>query len=318
MLHFTENDVRRLLPMQYAIERLRVAFRDYAEGRAQNQPRRRLILSGGSVLHSMAGAWGGWFGTKVYSTHPGHGAYFTFLLYNAQTAEPVAQFEANALGQIRTGAVSGLIADILLPEDHQIQVACIGTGFQAWTQLEALAAVRPLRTVEVFGRDANRRLRFAEEMEALLSVKVTAAESAEAAVAQADVVVTATSAKDPVLAEGIREGALVLAMGSNSAQRREIPEGLVRSALVVVDDKEACRIEAGDLLLAFADGDWDRVLELKNLVAGSVTKPHETRTIVFKSVGLGLEDVATAALVYERSARTTQAPEAGGPHHATH
>ena len=116
MIQFTEDDVVRLLPMTAAIESLRKAFTAYGNGEAQNQPRRRLILPTGAVLHSMAAAYGGYFGTKIYSTHPKHGAYFTFLLYDAATARPLAQFEANHLGQIRTGAASGLAADLLAPE----------------------------------------------------------------------------------------------------------------------------------------------------------------------------------------------------------
>ena len=115
MIQFTEDDVVRLLPMTAAIESLRKAFTAYGNGEAQNQPRRRLILPTGAVLHSMAAAFGGYFGTKVYSTHPKHGAHFTFLLYDADTRGRLAQFEANHLGQIRTGAASGLAADLLAP-----------------------------------------------------------------------------------------------------------------------------------------------------------------------------------------------------------
>src|SRR4051794_21348135 len=95
MLRITEDDVRRLLPMRDAIERLRVAFKDYAEGRAFNQPRRRLVLPAGATLHQLAGAWGDYFGTKVYSTHARYGAYFTVLLYDARDGHPLAEFEAN-------------------------------------------------------------------------------------------------------------------------------------------------------------------------------------------------------------------------------
>src|SRR4051812_31471127 len=130
MLTFTEEDVRKLLPMKEAVGRMREVFADFAAGRGQNQPRRRLALDTGAVLHSLAGAWGGYFGTKVYSTHPQHGAWFTVLLFEAASARPVAQFEGNWLGQIRTGAVSGVAADLLLPQ-RKVRVGCIGSGFQA-------------------------------------------------------------------------------------------------------------------------------------------------------------------------------------------
>jgi ornithine cyclodeaminase/alanine dehydrogenase-like protein (mu-crystallin family) len=112
MMHFTEEDVRGLLPMNEAIRYMREVFLALAKGEAQNQPRRRLALPSGSMLHSMAGSFGKYFGTKIYSTNPKHGAWFTFILYDAETAKPLAQFEANYLGQIRTGAASGVATDL--------------------------------------------------------------------------------------------------------------------------------------------------------------------------------------------------------------
>ena len=127
MIFITEDSVRRLLPMPVAIECLRSAFLAYERGEAQNQPRRRLILPTGSTLHSMAASYGKYFGTKVYSTNVKYGAYFTFLLYDSETAKPLAQFEANYLGQIRTGAVSGLAASLLAP-DKPLDVAFLGAA----------------------------------------------------------------------------------------------------------------------------------------------------------------------------------------------
>ncbi|MDZ4801661.1 MAG: ornithine cyclodeaminase family protein [Bryobacteraceae bacterium] len=305
MLRFTESDVRRLLPMRETIERLRVVFTDYASGRAQNQPRRRLVLPGGATLHQLAAAWGGYFGAKVYSTHVKHGAYFTVLLYDAETAKPLAEFEANHLGQIRTGAVSGLAADLLLPQGQRVDAACIGTGFQAHSQVAALAAVRTLSSLKVYSRSAEKRQNFAVEMRELLgaATEIREAESAEAAAEGAKVLITATWAKDPVIeASAVAKGTLVLAMGSNQPQRRELPAELVRNNIVVVEDTEACRVEAGDLLLAFDEADWSRVVELRSLVAGA-PPPATENTVVFKSVGMGLEDVGAAALIYERAVK---------------
>src|SRR5687768_13919035 len=107
MKFFSEDDVRRLLAMDEAIRLMRGVFNALRRGEAESQPRRRMCLASGATLHSMAGAWGGYFGTKVYSTHPAHGAHFHFILYKASTGEPLAIFDANHLGQIRTGAASG-------------------------------------------------------------------------------------------------------------------------------------------------------------------------------------------------------------------
>ncbi len=148
MLYLSEEDVRQLLPMRDAIGLMRSAFEALARGEAINQPRRRLILDTGATLHSMAGSYLNYFGTKFYSTHPRYGAHFYFVLYDAQTAEPLAWMEANHLGQIRTGAAGGYATDLLSnPEAETLGV--IGSGFQARTQVEAIRAVRPIKTVRV-------------------------------------------------------------------------------------------------------------------------------------------------------------------------
>ncbi len=293
ILQFTEADVQEMLPVPVAIDCLRAGFRAFGQGLVQNQPRRRLILPTGSVLHSMAASFGRYYGTKVYSTNVKHGAYFTFLLYDAETGRPLAQFEANHLGQIRTGAASGLAADLLTPR-KPIDVAVIGSGFQARTQLAALRAVRKTSRVRVWSRSAENRKRFAAES------NCDVAESAAHACDGADVIITATHAKDPVIpAEAVPHDALILAMGSNIANRREVPAETIKRARIVVDDIEQCKIEAGDLLLARIN--WNEVESLGELLAKDAKADPLGRLTVFKSVGIGLEDVAVAAYIYEKA-----------------
>lgn len=291
MLYLTESEVVELLPMPEAIRMMRLAFEALRKGEAQSQPRRRLILKTGSVLHSMAGAWGDYFGTKFYSTNPKHGAHFLFALYDAATAEPLALLEANHLGQIRTGAATGYATD-LLAAPHAATLGIIGSGFQARSQLEAVRAVRRIREVRAWSRNSERLNRFAAETGA------QAVSTAEEAVRGAEIVVTATNAKDPVLAaEWIAPGTHVNAVGSNIATRRELPAELVRAAaLIAADSIEQAKIEAGDLILADS---WANVVDLKDV------QPHydPSRITIFKSVGLGLEDVAAGAFVYEQARR---------------
>jgi alanine dehydrogenase len=289
MLYLTESDVRQLLPMTDCIRLMRSTFESLRDGTAQNQSRRRLILKTGSVLHSLAGACGDYFGTKFYSTNPKHGAHFLFALYHAGTAEPLALMEANHLGQIRTGAASGYATDLLANPQASV-LGVIGSGFQARAQVEAIRAVRPIREVRVWSRTPEKARRFAEEMGATVS------ESAEAAVRGADIVATATNSKDPVLeAEWIARGTHVNAMGSNVASRRELPPDLVRAAgVVAVDSLEQARIEAGDLILADS---WANVVELTDVRPGY----DPARITIFKSIGLGVEDVAAGAFVYEQA-----------------
>lgn len=223
--------MQRLLGMDDAIRRMREVFEALRHGEAINQPRRRLILPSGAVLHQLAGAWGGYFGTKIYSTHPKHGAHFHFMLYDAETGRPLAAFEANHLGQIRTGAASGYAADLLAREDVR-SLAIIGSGFQAETQLDAVATVRRFESVRVWSRSADKREHFAARHPGAI-----AARTAEDAVRGADVIVTATSSREPVLeSEWVQPGALILAMGSNQPNRRELPADLVKKAGYLVAD----------------------------------------------------------------------------------
>lgn len=289
MMTITEAEVRRLLPMSEAIEALRGAFAAWRDGEAQTQPRRRLLLPNGSCLHQLAASYRGYFGTKIYSTQPKHGAWFHVMLYDAETARPLAFLEADWLGQIRTGAATGLATDLLSPPTAS-RVAVIGSGYQAAGQLAAVRCVRPVTDVRVWSRNAANAAKFATEHDA------RAVATAEEAVRGADIVITATTAREPVLESAwVQDGALVNAVGSNQAKRREVPTELVqRAALIAVDSLEQAKLESGDLLLAGIDWNDPRLVELKD-----VTKAPPGVTL-FKSNGLGLEDVAVAALVYER------------------
>ena len=278
MIHISEDDVRRLLPMSEAVRLVREAFAELRAGRAVNQIRRRLTLPSGVGLHSMAASVGKYFGTKFYSTSS-TGYAFHFMLYSAETAQPLALFEANWLGQIRTGATSGVATDLLANPDAKV-LAVIGTGFQAASQIEAVRAVRPGIT----------------EVRSWSRSKQVNCTSAEDCVRGADVISTATWAKEPVLdAAWVKPGTHVNAVGSNYRTKRELHGELVRGAgILAVDALEAAQDEAGDLLMA--DVNWENVIELKDLTAS--WKPD--RMTVFKSVGLCLEDVAMAGYVYEQ------------------
>ena len=303
MLYLTEKDVRGLLPMADCIGLMQTAFQRLAAGEAINQPRRRLILPTGSVLHYMAASDGQYYGAKIYATNPRYGANFLFLLYRAADAEPLAILEANFLGQIRTGAASALATSFMAPADAAT-LAIIGSGFQAHTQLEAMLAVRKISEVRVWSRDPAKRAAFAAANHA--SIGVRAVDTAEQAVRGAQIVVTATYAKDPVLSsEWIGPGTHINAMGSNQANRREIPAELVRRAdLIVVDSIEQARMESGDLIMALDEQDWSspRIAELKDVAAGGISARTAPEQItIFKSNGLAVEDVIAAAFVYERA-----------------
>lgn len=291
MLYLTEAEVRDLLPMDECIGLMRATFEALRDSSAQNQPRRRLILKTGSVLHSLAGACGRYFGTKFYSTNAKHGAHFLFALYDAETAEPLALMEANHLGQIRTGAASGYATGLMANPRAEV-LGVIGSGFQARTQVDAIRAVRSIKEVRVWSPNSDRVRSFAAEKQA------TTAPSAEAAVRDADIVVTATNSKEPVVeAQWIARGTHINGMGSNIASRRELPADLIHAAdVIAVDSLEQARMEAGDLILA---GIWTHVVELQTVRAGY----DPDRITIFKSIGIGVEDVSAGAYVYEQAKR---------------
>ena len=313
MRYFTESEVRQILPMSEAIRLMQEAFERLASGEANNQPRRRLVLPTGSVLHYMAASDGQYFGAKIYSTHARHGAHFLFLLYRAEDAQPLALMEANHLGQIRTGAVSGLATRYMARADADT-LGIIGSGFQARSQLSAMLAVRPFLHVKVWSRDPDRRSVFARECSAASSTKITAVNTAEEAVRESAVVVTATSAKDPVLSsEWVAEGTHVNAMGSNQARRRELPAGLIQRAdWIAVDSVEQARIESGDLLLALDENGWSdpKIVELKDIVVSKTPRKRQPADItIFKSNGLAVEDVICAGYVFERGIKEGRGAE---------
>jgi alanine dehydrogenase len=279
--------------MPVAVRLMRDTFAQLRANVAHNQPRRRLILPTGTVLHSMAGAWGKYLGTKVYATNPRHGAYFFFLLFDADTARPLAYLEANQLGQIRTGAASGYATSVLAAPEADT-LALIGTGYQARTQLAAIREVRELRDVRVWSPNEINRYNFAVE------TGTRSVGSAEEAVRGAQIVVTVTWSKDPVIAsEWIAAGAHINAVGSNQPQRRELPADLIaRADLIACDSVEDAKIESGDLLLAGVNWSDPRIVDLARVDS----RPAGNPVTIFKSNGLGVEDVAAAAYVYERLA----------------
>jgi ornithine cyclodeaminase/alanine dehydrogenase-like protein (mu-crystallin family) len=209
--------------------------------------------------------------------------------------------EANYLGQIRTGAVSGMATRYMARPDADT-LGIIGSGFQARSQLSAMLAERAFRRIRVWSRDAGRRNDFAAECSATFETQVEAVDTAEEAAGGAGIVVTATNAKDPVLeADWIEPGTHINAMGSNQAKRRELPTGLVRRAdWIAVDSIEQARMESGDLLLALDENGWKdpKLVELKDLAAGGLKRRPSDITI-FKSNGLAVEDVICAGYIYE-------------------
>ncbi|WP_376788434.1 ornithine cyclodeaminase family protein [Thermoflexus sp.] len=299
-----EEDVRALLPIADAIEALERAFRAQAEGQATNVPRARVRWPRGALHVMAAGGPGiGYVGLKAYTTVGGQ-ARFLVLLFDIESGALVALIEADVLGRLRTGAATGLATRYLARPDAQ-RVGMYGAGRQAATQLMAVCAVRDITEARVYSPTRERREAFAHRMAETLGIPVHAADRPEAVAEGADILITITSAREPVLRGAwLRPGVHINAAGSNAWIRRELDEeAIVRADLIVIDSRDQGKMEAGDFLEPLERGrlPWDRIHELKDVVAGRVRRTHLDEITLFKSLGIALEDVAVAALVYERA-----------------
>ncbi len=306
-LFLNEQQVAALLPMGECVDVLEEAFAHAAAGQVELKPRSRLRMPKG-FFHFMAAADAGSrvFGYKAYPSFESPGGSKTVvMLYDYDSGQLLACLEAGRLGQIRTGAASGLATRHMARPGASV-VGVIGSGFQARSQLEAICAVRTIRQARVFSRRAERREEFARQMSQRLELEVVATDSAQACVAGADVVVTITSAREPVLlGEWLAPGSHVNAAGGNHWMRREIDEATVtRAQLIVVDDLDQAKLECGDLMWPEARGSfrWDMAHELQEVVAGRVPgRPSDQAITLFESMGVALEDIAAAQLVYRKA-----------------
>ncbi len=304
-IHLTEKDVTLLLGMPDCISALEDAFRRQAAGRVENLPRRRLHPPAG-MMHCMEAAdlGIGRMGLKVYTSFAPK-ARFLVLLFDCTNGDLLATIEADKLGQVRTGAATGVATKYMAREDASI-LGIFGTGWQAETQAEAVAAVRKLARILVYSRDPQHRSRFAEAMSNRLNIEVAPANTPDELVIQSNILVTATSARSPVFdGSKIKPGTHVNAVGSNSLAKSEVDVATVAQAnRVVVDSIEQARIESGDLLIAIETRKlrWEQVRELREVVSGQFPgRESDEEITLFKSNGLALEDIAAASLVYDRA-----------------
>jgi len=302
-LHLSEAEVRAVLTMPMAIEAVEEISRKQSTGEVVVHPRRRFELPGGGFFHHMAAAdySRGFVAMKQYTYVRGR-LRFLVPLYEMACGDLLAMIEADYMGQLRTGAASGVATKFLARKEARV-AAIIGTGGQAKTQLEAVAAVRKLETARAFGRDAAKREKFCAEMSQRLGIPVQSCDSASEAVRGADIINTATTASHPVInGADLSPGVHINAIGANHAHKRELDDEAVASAdIIVVDSVEQSRQEAGDLIIAFKGDEicWTGVKKLSDVVAGKAPgRTSETEVSLFKSNGIASWDLAVAMKVY--------------------
>jgi len=303
-LYLTEADVRRLVTVKDAIATLELLFETWPEPGTVNLPRQRAAIGNGA-LNLMGGAWGAaeLFGLKAYYGAPG--GRFHVLLYSSRDCALKAMIEADHLGRMRTGAASGLATKILANPEARI-LGVIGAGRQAFTQVEAACAVRKIETVRVFTRTAEHRETFAREIEKKLRVAAKPVSSGEAAVGDADVVITITKSAEPVLrANWLKSGVHVNAAGANAASRREVDaETVLRATVRATDHLAQAQVEAGEYrdLVTAGRLKWRDVVELGDILTEKAPGRRGPADItLFKSLGIALEDIAFADLILRRA-----------------
>jgi ornithine cyclodeaminase len=314
-LLLSEQDVRTLLSMDDLIAAMETALAQFSSRRVQ-QPLRTVLQVGEQhaffgVMPASVGEPAA-MGTKLVTVFgsnaaiglPSHLA--TIVLLDPATGALLAVMDGRYITEARTAAVSAVSAKLLAREDAAV-LAILGAGVQARSHLEALSRVRAIREVRVWSPNAESRERFAQEMAPRAGAPVMPQASAQEAVTGADIVALVTASREPVVrSEWIADGTHICAVGACRPDQREMDTPLVARGRVYVDSLTGALAEAGDIILPIKEGAFDAANiagELGQLVARAVdgrTSPQDVT--IFKSLGMAVEDVAAAHLVYQRAA----------------
>ena len=297
-LFLNEMEIRQMLTMPLAIEAVEEAHRELALGQAVDVPRQRTRLPQ-TALHILQGALPGRdaIGYKAYTSNRS-GVRFLVHLFSASAGTLRAVMEADFLGMMRTGAASGVATRWLARPEAEI-MGVFGSGWQAEGHIEAIAAVRPLRRVKVFARNAERLAAFCSRMSERLAIEVVPSASAEETVRGSDIVSTITTAATPLFdAAWLSPGTHINAAGSNSLIRREIGEDVLKVCRpIVVDSVDTALKEAGDLLPVLEKGRLSerQLVELGDVIVGrhpGRSTPEEIT--LFESQGMAIQDLSVA------------------------
>lgn len=305
VLLLNESEVSSLLTMEDTLVVIEEALRDFGQGDALNFSRYRLA-SVNSVLSVMSAGLPRTksSGLKVYAASRAN-IRFLVLLLDSRSGEWLSIMAANKLGQMRTGATSG-IATKYLARKSATSLGIYGSGFQARSQVEAISKIRKLHQIRCYSPNASHAKRFAREITDSLDLETIPMEKPQEVAEESDIIVIVTNAKEPVLrGEWLQEGVHVNGVGANELRRRELDSAsIAKCDLIFVDSLEQSKLESGDLAIPVSEGvlKWRRVRELGKLVAGRVEgRSTQSQITLFKSNGLAIEDVAAARLVYDQA-----------------
>ncbi|HXD33784.1 MAG TPA: ornithine cyclodeaminase family protein [Pyrinomonadaceae bacterium] len=315
LLILSQSEVEQLLPMAECITVMEEALSSLARGE-MHQPLRQVVHPPGAdgviaMMPSFRSSGDAVFGLKAICVFPknaelGKDAHQGgVLLFRGDTGEPMAFMNASAITAIRTAAVSAVATQVLSREDAS-ELAIIGAGVQARSHLEAMACVRKLKKVRVTSRNPEHAKAFAAEMGARFEFPIEPVTSAEEAITGADIIVTVTTSKEPVVhREWLGPGSHINAIGTYSPRAREIDTATMVDATLFVDRRESALNEAGDYLIAAAVGAItpDHIhAELGEVLIGSASgRSSDDEITLFKSLGLAIEDLAAADYVFRKA-----------------
>ncbi len=305
MLFIKETPAATLISMAQAIEAVEESLVETARGNAVVLPRRRIHHTNRMLFGVLPGSFKGAMGAYLQTDQDRAIHHESVILYSVDTGEPLILFQDCGINELRTGAAGGVGARYLAPAGAT-RVAVIGSEKHAFTQLEAVCAVRAIEAVRVFSPTQANRRRFAERAGPSLDVEATAVDSAEAALEGADIVITATNAQSPVVdGRSLDPGMHVtsIANGDKTRVRQELDhDAMRRAARVCVTSKATVEANESDLFRAARDGvlDWEGVCELGDVILGNApgrTAPEEIT--LFKLQGMGIMDLAVGLRAYE-------------------
>ncbi|HZY41091.1 MAG TPA: ornithine cyclodeaminase family protein [Anaerolineae bacterium] len=323
LLILNQAEVEQLLPMSDCITVMTDALMALANGRV-HLPLRMVVrppeaagvlaLMPAYVSGERAGYGGGAYGVKIIGVFPGNPAIGkdshqgAVLLLSGETGEPLALMNASAITAIRTAAMSG-VATRVLARAESGDLAIIGAGVQARSHLTAMTCVRAIRRVRVASRNIEHSRKFAAEMSAQCAAPIEPVATVEAAVRDADLIVTATSSAEPVLKRGwISHGAHLNVVGASLPTAREVDTATIAASSLFVDRRESTVNESGDYLFALREGaigpDHIRAEIGEVLIGAQAGRINPDEITLFKSLGLAVEDLAAAEYVYRQAQRT--------------
>jgi ornithine cyclodeaminase/alanine dehydrogenase-like protein (mu-crystallin family) len=313
VLMVNHQEVQQFLIMGECVEAMADVFKMLNRGNALNPLRNLMWLPDKTGVIGMMPAYLGnsqVMGLKAISVFPGnHGTEYdshqgTVMLFETQNGRLLAMMDAGKITAIRTAAVSGVATRLLASTDAE-NLAILGSGVQAATHLNAMRVVRNIRRVRVWSRNLDHAQSFAQRESTRRSLSIEAAESAEGAVEGADIICTVTSSTDPILqGDWIAPGTHINAVGSSVPFARELDTAAVVKSKLFVDRRESTLNEAGDFLFPQKEGainDAHVQGEIGDILLDKIKGRESVNDItLFKSLGLAVEDVAAAHLIYQK------------------